>query len=156
MSGQLYAVNLTTQASTPEAAPGTRHSTSGGTHYVYVKANGAKTANLVYALDDTFTVQAAIGGTTTFPASGKALSCCCPQLAITDAYYAWAPVKGPFTITSDGAIASAAKIYTSPTDGKLDDSSSSQLLINGLMVYTAIASSTTGTAIATQDLWVSN
>lgn len=133
-----------------------------GNHYRYFKnyTTGALTAYLLYAYDpDTWTI---VGGVnTTLAAAGEVHPLCVPQIAVTqgttaNAYYFWAFVgPGRATFTSVAGITAEAKIYTSATAGKIDDDSSGEILIPGLISYDAFASAVTGICKASCELYVS-
>ena len=127
-----------------------------GAKYRYLKnyTTGALTAYLAYTYDpDTWTVSAAL--TTTVAASGEAHKICVPQVAVTQgtsstSYYFWAFVgPGEATFTSAAAIGAQAKLFTTATAGKIDDNSSSTVLIPGLVTYDAFASYTCSMQIKT-------
>lgn len=153
MTKQLFNVDLALEHSTPQFALGELYIDRLGNHYRYMLASGAKTAYLCYVFDhDVWTVSSAL--TTTVAAAGEVHPVCCPQLAITDAYYAWVFVgPGRATFTSASAIVAESKISTSATAGKLDDASAGRL-VPGLVAYDAFASAVTGTCLATIPLYV--
>jgi len=163
MTKQHTAVNLQSQDTVQQFRLGALHIDELGNHYRYFKnyTTGALTAYLLYTYDpDTWTISDAL--TTTVAASGEVHPLCCPQVAVSQgtssaSYWAWMFVgPGRATFTSAAAITAQAKIFTTATAGKVDDNSSSTVLIPGLITYDAFASAVTGICKASNELYVSN
>jgi hypothetical protein len=160
MGGQVVGAAFEQQSSTPLFALGTiaKRVERGCTdsYYMYVLAGATLTANLIYTVDpDTWTSSDAL--TSTVAASTEVHQLIVPQIAVTDEYYFWAFVgPGEAVFTSAGAITAQKKLYTSATAGKIDDNSSSTVLIPGLVAYDAFTSAVTGTCHASTRLYVSN
>ena len=155
MSNQIQSVDLTASSTTPLFVLGQKYIDQTGNEYKYLKANTAVSANLLYTYDEGSLVQS--GLTTTVAASGKVYPLCASGIAVASGSYGWFFTgPGVFTLTTDGATAAAAKIYTTATAGKVDDVSAGTVLIPGLSAPTAIGSATTGTFVAAVGMYVSN
>lgn len=114
----------------------------GGNCYQYFVASGAIDAYDLVTADEAFT--AVVGTTTT--SGARPTACAIPQFAVADGQFFWAPV-GPFGLKSDGtafqvnALVSCAadvKLYTTATDGHVDDAATD--LVAGLVLTTAVGS----------------
>lgn len=160
MGGQVVGAAFTQQSSVPLFALGTiaKRVKAGCTdsYYMYALSSEALTAYLIYTVDpDTWTTSDEL--VTSVAASGEVHPLIVPQLAVTSGYYFWGFVgPGEATFTSVAAITAQKKIYTAGTDGKIDDDSSGEILIPGLIAYDAFASAVTGTCHASTRLYVSN
>jgi hypothetical protein len=64
-----------------------------------------------------------------------------PQLALASGEYGWFARQGGFSVKVLDSCAADVKLYTSATAGVLDDSSSTQSLIEGLRINAAAAGS---------------
>lgn len=155
MSHQKFAPNLSTAHTTPEATLGELYIDEDGNHFRYMQADGAVTKDLLYTTTNGWEIDTAlVTGTVT---SGKVAGLCISDVTLADDEYAWVFVgPGLETLSSAAAIAADAKIYTSATAGKIDDDSSGQILIPGLVATTAFASAVTGTVRAMHEMYISN
>lgn len=135
---------------TAQFALGTEINVKGAT-YAYFKAAGSIAA---YSLCTVQNDGDAEEGTTT-TSGAKPTGCCVPQFAVADLEYFWAPV-GPFFLREDGvtkfkvnAAAScvgSVKLYTTATDGVVDDAATD--LVQGLTLTETITSAESADCIA--------
>lgn len=132
-----------------------------GATYMYLIADGAITAYSACSIQNDFDAQMA----TSALSGAKPTAFAIPQFAVADNEYFWAPV-GPFFLREDGvttfkvnALASCAgsvKLYTTTTDGSVDDATGAgQDLIAGLCLTETITTAESADCIAVQRL-VSN
>lgn len=149
--------NLTSSdGTTAQFAVGDEINVAGAT-YQYFKSGAAITA---YSACTVSNLGVAVMGTTTTSGS-KPTAVCIPQFAVsaTDEYF-WAPV-GPFpAYTWDGSTtfkvrsalncADSVKLYTTATDGVVDDSATD--LIAGLTLTETITTAEAADCIAVQRL----
>lgn len=161
---QKRGANLSQVTTTQEFDLGTRSwDPDNQAQYIYLKnyTTGALTAYLAYSYDpDTYIISDAVE--TVMAASGEAHKIVVPQVAVSQgtssvSYFFWAFCgPGKATFTSVAAITAQAKIYTSATEGKIDDDASGEILIPGLVAYDAFASAVTGVCHASHELYISN
>lgn len=148
-------VNLTSSdGTTAQAELGAEYVTKGA-HYRYFQASGAIVA---YSLCTVSNAMVAVEGTTT-TSGAKPTACCIPQFAVADGEYFWAPV-GPFYLREDGSTkfkvlsaancAGSVKLYTTDTDGTVDDSATD--LVAGLTLTETITTAEAADCIAVQRL----
>lgn len=148
----VMAPNLTSSdGTTSQFGLGTDYNTKGAS-YKYFKA-GAAIA--VYSACSVSNAWVAVVGTTT-TSGAKPTLFCIPQFAVASGEYFWAPV-GPFYLREDGATAfkvlaaascaDSVKLYTTGTDGVVDDSATD--LITGLVLSETITTARAATCIAT-------
>lgn len=148
MSQQILPGDLSKESSVPLFTVGTRYVDPVGNTYRYVKANGAKTAALIYAIDDDWTLQGAIDST--LIASGLTARCGLAQVALTTLYYGWVQTAGAMTVTINEAITAKSKLYAPAAgsdSGKVSDTSTTTATYVGLVSYAGTAS-TSGTITA--------
>lgn len=106
----------------------------GGARYKYVKASGSIAA---YAACHITAAGLAIQATTTLVGTAaRPTGICIPQFAMASGDYGWAPV-GPFMLREDGVTtfkvlaanaATSVRLYTTATDGVLDDAVTTGLI----------------------------
>lgn len=140
-----------------------------GASWIYILAKGALVA-YEYALEiATDTGEFGVGSyNSTYPALNVVTNVAIPQFVFADAEYGWA-LCGPFPPIRNDGVASTYKVstltlavlntilYTSATAGSVDDSSSSQVQIQGLTVLSTVGGSTAATACkATRKLAVNS
>lgn len=159
MSKQHTAVDVTKESSVALHTPGSLHVDELGNHYRYLQANGAKVANNLYSWhpstgtgSTSYQVEdIADAGVT--PADGELVPVCCPQIAMTDNYYAWVFVgPGDCTATSGDAVAVDTKLYVHATAGAFTDGATAALL-RGCSVPVAFGSATTGVLHAAHEMY---
>lgn len=151
MSRQLYTRDITTESVVALHTLGSIGEDEAGNTYQYMQANGAKVASNLYSYhSSTGTASTSwqvedIADAATTPADGEAVPLCCPQIAMTDNYYAWVFVgPGDFTGTSGDAITVDTKLYLHATAGAITDGATAGLL-RGVTIPLAIGSATTTT-----------
>lgn len=148
--------NLTSSdGTTAQSALGTTVEVKGAT-YGYFKASGAIAA---YALCTVENDWDAVEGTTT-TSGAKPTLCCIPQFSVADGEYFWAPVGpfGPyredgvtkFKVLAAALCAASVKLYTTATDGVVDDAATD--LIAGLLLTETITDAEAADCIAVQRL----
>lgn len=109
-----------------------------GNQYVFVLASGAVAQYDAVHIGPAYVAQAL---TSALAASGAPVGIAMGTL--TSASYGWACIKGVATVNALQTCASSTALYTSGTAGKLDDTTTSQVKIAGVVLTTANA--TTGT-----------
>ena len=155
MSGQLLQANLTSSdGTTPKFALGTRMEIKGAT-YMYFIADAAIAAYSACTVQNDFDAEEA----TTTTSGAKPTLVCIPQFAVADNEYFWAPI-GPFRLREDGTTtfkvnaalncAGSVKLYTTATDGVVDDSATD--LIAGLFLTETITTAEAADCMACQIL----
>lgn len=104
--------------------------------YVYIEAGAALSAGKVYAIDGDYKATNGVAST------HLGYNCVIPQVAIASGGFGWAAVDGPvdYINTLSGTSALQA-LYTSATAGTLDDASSSQARMEGLVLLDSQATS---------------
>jgi len=119
---------------------GDRLDSHNGNTYVYVQANGAIVAYDAVGIDENF--QAA-KLTKTMTDAGWKIGVA--QVGFADDEYGWVAVRGSSSLKVKvlGACAADASLYTSGTAGSLDDASTSQTRIDGIVILTAAATAAT-------------
>jgi hypothetical protein len=151
----VMAPNLTaSDGTTSKFGLGTVYNTKGAT-YTYLKAGAAISQ---YAACTVSNVWVALEGTTT-TSGAKPTQVAIPQFEVASGEYFWAPT-GPFFLREDGATAfyvlaaqdcaTSVKLYTTATDGVVDDSATD--LIQGLCLTETITTARAATCIAVQGL----
>lgn len=117
---------------------GDRYVDASGNEYVFVLASGAVAQYDAVHIGSTYVAQAltkALGDT------GAPVGIACGTLS--SASYGWAQIKGMGTVNALQTCASSTALYTSGTAGKLDDTTTSQVKVAGVVLTSANA--TTGT-----------
>ena len=131
----LAGVRIDTPVSGAEHAPGTRVAGTGGTEWVYVRALGAIARHDYVTIDEGFGASA---GTKAAVDSGHAVGIA--QAAFAKGEHGWAATQGQgaaFKVNLLAGCAADAALYTSAEAGKLDDDSSGQTRIDGLVATAA-------------------
>ncbi len=126
-----------------------------GANWRYIKAKGALAIYdyaIAIATDTGEFGQGSYSGT--YPALNVVSEICIPQFAFADGEYGWAPI-GPFFLREDDVTNFKVNtltlavlnviLYTSATAGAVDDSSSSQVQIQGLTILSTVGGSTAAT-----------
>lgn len=159
MSRQLTAKDLTTESAVALFTPGTVAEDLYGNTYQYLQANGAKVAYNLYSIhgntgtaSTSYQVEDIIDLTNT-PANTEGVPACCPQIAMTDNYYAWVFVgPGDFTATAGEEVTADQIVYGHATAGAVGDTAVA-LVLPGVTAPVTIASGKTGILNAAQRLW---
>lgn len=126
-----------------------------GAQYMYFIADGAIAAYAACSVQNDYDAEEL----TTTTSGSKPTLVCIPQFAVADNEYFWAPI-GPFFKREDGsttfkvlAAASCAhsvKLYTTATDGVVDDTATD--LVAGLLLTETIVGAEAADCIAVQML----
>jgi hypothetical protein len=112
---------------------------SDGSEFVYVHASGALTIYDCVGIDENYEAAAI-----TKAMADDGFRVGFAQIAFVDNDYGWVAVRGHgdnFKCNVLGSCAADVVLYTSATAGALDDASSSQTKIDGVVIITANASS---------------
>ena len=132
-------LNLTTVDSTQRVELGKRVTATDGQQYVYVKAAEAITQYMFVAIDEDFNASKV---TKALADAGYEIGVA--QTAFASADYGFVATKGSnLTGRVLGSCVADVALYTSGTAGVLDDSSTSQTKIDGVVL---VATNTTATA----------
>ena len=105
----------------------------------YVKAGAALTAASVYFIDVDNVAGKQAGSASAVKhanATGKAIRLGIPIVAIASGSYGWVTVSDLCKVAVLASCVQFVPLYTSGTDGAVDDASSSQTLIAGLHILT--------------------
>lgn len=126
-----------------------------GAQYMYLKCNASAPIAIYSACTISNAFLAAVGTTTT--SGSKPTLVAIPQFAVAVDEYFWAPI-GPFFLREDGvtafkvlaaaSCADSVKLYTTATDGVVDDAATD--LIAGLTLSETITTARAATCIAVQ------
>jgi hypothetical protein len=136
-------VDLDATSETIEYALGTTVKGNTNTEWVYVQASGAIAQFDVVGIDENY--QAA---KITKAMADDGFNVGFAQVAFTDDYYGWVALRG--TDIGMNVLASCASdvaLYTSGTAGSLDDTSTSQTKIDGVVAVTSIGSAATSVEV---------
>lgn len=147
--------NLTSSdGTTPQAALGQVINVKGAT-YMYFLADGTIAAYSACTVQNDYDAEEA----TTTTSGAKPTLVCIPQFDVGDNEYFWAPI-GPFFKREDGSTtfkvnaalncAASVKLYTTATDGVVDDTATD--LIAGLLLTETITTAEAADCIAVQTL----
>lgn len=147
--------NLTASDGTTSQAALGQMANIKGAQYMYFIADGAITAYAACSIQNDY--DASMLTTTT--SGAKPTLVCIPQFAVADNEYFWAPI-GPFFKREDGSTtfkvlsavscADSVKLYTTGTDGVVDDSATD--LVAGLLLTETITTAEAADCIAVQIL----
>lgn len=139
----------TTLATTdPTAGLGDIHRDPAGKEWMYVRANSAVVAGALVSIDESYD---ATELTTTLAKTGMPIGVA--PIAASDNEYFWAQTRGVAAkVLTLNKPAADIKLYTSATDGAVDDAvTTAQSFIRGIMLTaapsTTAASTTTGIII---------
>lgn len=109
-----------------------------GNRYVFVQASGSVAQYDVVAIDSSNVAQAITKALSdTGPDVGVALA------TLTSASYGWAQIRGSCSVNVLATCSSSIALYTSGTAGKLDDTTTSQNKIAGLVILSNNTTTTT-------------
>lgn len=127
-----------------------------GAVYQYFIADGSIAAYSLCTVQNDFDAEE---GTTT-TSGAKPTLCCIPQFAVADNEYFWAPIGpfGPyredgtttFKVNAAALCAASVKLYTTATDGVVDDSATD--LVAGLCLTETLVGAEAADCIAVQRL----
>lgn len=129
----------------------------------YVKSLGNRTAGLCYEMPmmsgtDAYqldTIITTANAATLCGAVGRSVRVCVPCVALSTNEYGWVFVKGVIPILIGANCEAGAKLYTTSTNGMLDDASASSHLLTGVWAITAVGGANATTdCFANQDLHV--
>ena len=133
-------------AATPTTADhtlGTCVAGSDGTEWVYVQANGAIAQYDAVGVDENYQAAAL---TKAMADDGYVIGAA--QAAFADDDYGWVATKGSNVKVNLLTLCAAdVALYTSATAGKLDDTSTSQTKIDGIVAVTGGVTGTTATEV---------
>ena len=116
-----------------------------GDEYMFIRAAAAMAAHDVAVITEAYSARGALASQ---GASGDRVGVA--LTAIPNGSYGWVSRKGRGDINVRASCAANAQLYTSGTSGSLDDDSTSQEAIDGIVLTTARAASA-GTAPAVWD-----
>lgn len=120
--------------STPTFAVGTKGVLPDGGEAVYISASSAIAVNDAVGIDENF---AAAPLTKAMADDGFNFGVCA-DVGIGSGEYGWARTRGSnFSVKVLASCAADVPLYTSATAGSLDDASSSQTKIDGIVIVTA-------------------
>ena len=129
----------------------------------YVKSLGNRTAGLCYEMPmisgtDAYQLDSIITTATAANlcgAIGRSVRVCVPCVALATNEFGWVFVKGVIPILIGANCEAGAKLYTTSTNGMLDDASASSHLLAGVWAITTVgAANATTDCFANQDLHV--
>jgi hypothetical protein len=126
---------------------GTRLSGNDGTMFVYVQANGAITQYDCVAIDESYQAAPA---TKALVDVGHRIGFA--QVAFADNDYGWVALSGSgsnMKVRVQASCAADVPLYTSATGGILDDASTSQTKIDGVVAVTAVTTAGATPILAT-------
>jgi hypothetical protein len=144
-TSNVIGVRLASTVTTAEHALGTKTNGTDGTEWTYVQANGAITQYDAVGIDEDYQAAAL---TKAMADDGWIIGFA--QVAFADNDYGWVATKGS-NIRTRLAINCAADValYTTGTAGVLDDASTSQTKIDGVVSTSTITAATNAEIIAT-------
>lgn len=144
-SGML-GVDFTATSTKAQHALGTQVQGNNGSVWIYVKFGGTVAIYDYVCIDELFS---ALAGTKANVDAGHQVGF--SQLAAVSGDYGWVPLQGRGTIKSNLLANCAADValYTTATAGKLDDDSTSQTLISGVVAAAAVVAAGPAEIIAT-------
>lgn len=122
---------------------GTIVQSSGGSEYIYVEADEAITQYaLCFIASDYGISMLNTAGSGTTPNA-----VCIPQIAVTSGSYAWALIRGNGSVLAAASAAANNKLYTTATDGVVDDASTGHDLVQGLVLTASNGATQAATAV---------
>jgi hypothetical protein len=132
-------VNLGATAAAAEHTPGEVTLGANGSQWIYVKAGGAIAQYDYVCIDEAFT---ALAGTKANVDAGHAIGFA--QAAFASGEYGWVALQGRGTVKVNvlASCAADAALYSSATAGKLDDDSTSQTAVPGVVITSSNGGST--------------
>jgi len=144
----------------PPFALGTRVVTKDGGVWRFVKAAAAKTAGLIYVVDEDWVV----GGGLTTTLAAEPIRCGIPYAtssaptaidASASYTFFWLQTGGDFpVITTAGAVTANIALYTTATAGKVDDASTATILVHTLTALAALTAAGTTTGFSAEELHI--
>lgn len=129
----------------------------------YVKSLGNRTAGLCYEMPmisgtDAYqldTIITTANAATLCGAIGRSVRVCVPCVALATNEFGWVFVKGVIPILLGANCVAGAPLYTTTTNGMLDDASASSHLLEGVWAITTVGgASATTDCFANSDLYV--
>jgi hypothetical protein len=142
----LIGVNLSSTGTTPIYAVGQLTEVSGGQRWMYVYASSAITQYDYVCIDEDSKVAS---GTKALVDAGYAIGFA--QVAFAAAEYGWVPLeaRGNANVRVAASCAADVALYTTASAGVLDDASSSQTQVKGVVIVTAVTAASNSEVIAT-------
>ena len=125
------------------AGLGDFYTDNAGNQYVFVQASGSVAQYDAVHIGSTYVAQAL---TSTLAAAGMPVGVA--MATMTSASYGWACVGGLTTVNVLATCSSSTALYTSATAGKLDDTTTSQVKIAGVVILANNATTATAAAAA--------
>lgn len=116
--------------------------------FVFVSASTSVTSYQVVAIDSTHYVQPA---TSALASAASRLGVA--QNNISAGSWGWVQTRGLMTVNALSTCSASAALYTSGTAGSVDDTSTSQVQIGGLVLTGNITAAASTTAVAAVDLF---
>lgn len=150
VTGGTIGVNPFEVSTTAEFRLGTVAHGSDGSEWVYVAAEGAITQYDAVAVDENFD---AVALTKALADAGHAIAFA--QVAFTDEQFGWVLKRGQganYRVRVAANYVADAALYTTGTAGVLDDASTSQTLVRGVVAYQGGTAATGRPIIATYPL----
>lgn len=128
----LIGANLTNPQASATFGLGDLHTDYRGYKWVYVKASSAISAYAYVCVDE---AGAALNGTKALVDAGYQVAVAPAAFSADD--YGWVQISGVCTMLTAGSVAADTSIYTSATAGQVDDSSTSQTQLAGVVLTAA-------------------
>ncbi len=116
--------------------------------FVFVSASTSVTSYQVVAIDSSHYVQPA---TSALASAASRLGVA--QNSISAGSWGWVQTRGLMTVNALSTCSASAALYTSGTAGSVDDTSTSQVKIAGLVITGNITAAASTTAIAAVDMF---
>lgn len=139
--------NVDTTSTDQKFALGTEALGNDGTKWIYVQADGAITKYDYVCITEAFQ---AVAGTKALLDVGHKVAFA--QVAFADNEYGWVAIAGTnsnFKVRVAASCAADVPLYSSATAGVLDDSSTSQTKVDGVVAVTAVTTAGATPIIAT-------
>lgn len=130
---------------------------------VYVKSLGNRTAGLCYEMPmisgtDAYqldTIITTANAATLCGAVGRSVRVCVPCVALATSEFGWVFVQGVIPILLGANCVAGAPLYTTSTNGMLDDATASSHLLSGVWSITTVGGANATTdCFAINDLYV--
>jgi hypothetical protein len=115
--------------------------------FVFVSASTSVTSYQVVAIDSAWAAQPATSALASAGRLGVA------QNNISAGSWGWVQVRGNLTVNALSTCSAAVALYTSGTAGSVDDTSTSQVKIAGLVTIANITALASTAAVATVELF---
>ncbi len=116
--------------------------------FMFISASTSVTSFQVVAINSAFVVQPA---TSALASAGSRLGVA--QNAISAGSWGWVQTRGNLTVNALSTCSSAVALYTSGTAGSVDDTSTSQVKIAGLVILANITDAAATNAVAAVEMF---